>query len=128
MGDGRHYMGFQLHDRSNYFRHNIMTTGFSRVAKLVIDFPVITVLTIALLWSLVYSHGLRQDMAALERKLHDVVTVIPAAKECSDKVELIAKDCKVEVQEALSRVKPIYIEIEKSAKSADEFNEWMEDL
>lgn len=68
------------------------------------------------------------ENAELKERLADVKSIIPAALECSEKVDLIAKDCKVAVSEALSRVKPVVKYIDKPAKDAGEFNLWMREL
>lgn len=98
-----------------------------RALALIKSYPVIVALTLLcgyLLWSSADTEErLGQALAEVER-LQQAKT---AAKLCSDSVRVIASDCRAEVEDALAGVKPIVIEIEKPAKGAGEFNEWIEE-
>lgn len=100
----------------------------NRIISLLRQFPLITLLTVFLFCSMMSLIIVTTENSDLKQKLSDAQSIIPAAKECSDKVELIAKDCKVEVQAALLRIKPVIKYIDKPAKSAGEFNEWVREL
>ncbi|WP_339892150.1 hypothetical protein [uncultured Alteromonas sp.] len=98
----------------------------TRILKLLQQFPLVTLLTVLLFTSMMSLLIVTTENSELKQKLSDAKTAIPAAKECSDTVALIAKDCKVEVESALAKVKPIIKYIDKPAKSAGEFNLWVE--
>lgn len=98
----------------------------SRILKLLQQFPLVTLLTVLLFTSMMSLIIVTSENSELKQKLSDAETVLPAAKECSDTVALIAKDCKVEVESALAKVKPIIKYIDKPANSAGEFNLWVE--
>lgn len=96
----------------------------ARIIALLQQFPLVTLLAILLFCSMMSVINVTSENSELKQRLADAETIIPAAKECSDKVELISKDCKAEVDEALSKVKPVIKYVEKPAKSAEEFNTW----
>ena len=98
----------------------------TRILNLLRQFPLVTLLTVLLFTSMMSLLIVTTENSELKQKLSDAKTAIPAAKECSETVELIAKDCKVEVESALAKVKPIIRYVEKPAKSASEFNLWAE--
>ncbi len=98
----------------------------TRILSLLKQFPLVTLLSIMLFCSLISVIVVTTENSELKQKLADIETVIPAAKECSDTVKLIAKDCKIEVDAALSKVKPIIKYIDKPAKNAGEFNLWVD--
>ena len=98
----------------------------TRILNLLRQFPLVTLLTVLLFTSMMSLLVVTSENSELKQRLADAETIIPAAKECSDKVELISKDCKVEVDSALAKVKPIIKYVEKPAKSASEFNLWAE--
>ena len=98
----------------------------TRILNLLRQFPLVTLLTVLLFTSMMSLIIVTTENSKLKQKLSDTETVIPAAKECSDTVALIAKDCKVEVDSALAKVKPVIKYIDKPANSAGEFNSWVE--
>ena len=98
----------------------------TRILNLLRQFPLVTLLTVLLFTSMMSLLIVTTENSELKQRLADAETVLPAAKECSDTVALIAKDCKVEVEAALAKVKPIIKYIDKPAKSASEFNLWAE--
>lgn len=98
----------------------------NRIFNLLQQFPLVTLLTILLFTSMMSLIIVTTENSELKQRLADSETAIPAARECSDTVALIAKDCRVEVESALSKVKPVIKYIEKPAKSAGEFNLWAE--
>ena len=97
-----------------------------RILNLLRQFPLITLLVVLLISSMASLLVLTKENSELKTKLSDVRVIIPAAIECSQRVELIAKDCKVQVTEALSKIKPVIKYIDKPAKSAGEFNLWVD--
>ena len=98
----------------------------TRILNLLRQFPLVTLLTVLLFTSMMSLLIVTSENSELKQRLADAETAIPAAKECSDTVKLISKSCKVEVDAALSKVKPIIRYVEKPAKSASEFNLWAE--
>ncbi len=98
----------------------------SRIINLLRQFPLVTLLTVLLFTSMMSLLIVTTENSELKQKLSDAETVLPAAKECSDTVKLISKSCKIEIDAALAKVKPVIKYIEKPAKSAGEFNLWTE--
>ena len=98
----------------------------TRIINLLRQFPLVTLLTVLLFTSMMSLLIVTTENSELKQKLSDAKTVIPAAKECSDTVKLISKSCKVEVDSALAKVKPVIKYVEKPAKSAGEFNLWVD--
>lgn len=100
-----------------------MTTGFKRAIQLVASFPVVTVLSVALIVSLYSLNDYADQAAEYERKLALCQSLNVAATTCSESVITLQNDCRAEVETALKSIKPP-APVERPAETAEEFNEW----
>ena len=102
--------------------------GLSRIIQLFMTYPLISILAILLVSSLYSNIVLRGVNASLEHTVRDLEAIKPAAEQCSIVVDDLQKECRTEIDDALSKVKPVYIEISHPATGADEFNSWSKEM
>jgi hypothetical protein len=98
-----------------------------RALSLIKSYPVIFLLAVACGWLLWSSWQTEEQLGRAMADVERLQQAKSLAKECSDSVKLIQSDCRAEVADALAGVEPIVIEIERPAKGAGEFNEWIEE-
>lgn len=98
-----------------------------RAISLVKSYPVIASLSLLCSWLLWASWQTEKELSSALLRIETLEDVEPLVQECNDTVKVIQKDCRAEVKKALDGVKPVVIEIEKPAKGAGDFNQWIKE-
>ena len=98
-----------------------------RALALLKSYPVIVALAGLCGWLLWSSWQTEEQLGKALAEVERLQQAKALVEECNDSVQLISNDCRAEVADALAGVEPIIVEVEKPAKSAGEFNKWIEE-